>query len=308
MKQLIVLVGPTGVGKTNLSLNLANKYNCSIVSADSRQFYRGLEIGTAAPSKSQLAQVKHYFVGMLDTEEYYSVSKFEEDALSVIADEHKTNDIVIAAGGSMLYIDALCNGIDQLPTIDETLRKELYEQYQSTGIEPIRAQLKLLDPVFYDQVDLKNHKRVIHALEICLMAGKPYSSLRTNKRKTRPFNIIKIGLMRERPELYERINKRVDTMMSEGLLNEARLQYPQRHLNSLNTVGYKELFNYIDGAWTLDFAIEKIKQNTRIYSRKQMTWFKRDNEINWIDLSVNNDAEALDKICRIVDNFSLDNI
>lgn len=308
MKQLIVLVGPTGVGKTNLSLNLANKYNCSIVSADSRQFYRGLEIGTAAPSKSQLAQVKHYFVGMLDTEEYYSVSKFEEDALSVIADEHKTNDIVIAAGGSMLYIDALCNGIDQLPTIDETLRKELYEQYQSTGIEPIRAQLKLLDPVFYDQVDLKNHKRVIHALEICLMAGKPYSSLRTNKRKTRPFNIIKIGLMRERSELYERINNRVDIMMSEGLLNEARLQYPQRHLNSLNTVGYKELFNYIDGAWTLDFAIEKIKQNTRIYSRKQMTWFKRDNEINWIDLSVNNDAEALDKICRIVDNFSLDNI
>lgn len=308
MKQLIVLVGPTGVGKTNLSLNLANKYNCSIVSADSRQFYRGLEIGTAAPSKSQLAQVKHYFVGMLDTEEYYSVSKFEEDALSVIADEHKRNDIVIAAGGSMLYIDALCNGIDQLPTIDETLRKELYDQYQTSGIEPIRAQLKLLDPVFYDQVDLKNHKRVIHALEICLMAGKPYSSLRTNKRKTRPFNIIKIGLMRERPELYERINNRVDIMMSEGLLNEARLQYPQRHLNSLNTVGYKELFNYIDGAWTLDFAIEKIKQNTRIYSRKQMTWFKRDNEINWIDLSVNNDAEALDKICRIVDNFSLDNI
>lgn len=308
MKQLIVLVGPTGVGKTNLSLNLANKYNCSIVSADSRQFYRGLEIGTAAPSKSQLAQVKHYFVGMLDTEEYYSVSKFEEDALSVIADEHKRNDIVIAAGGSMLYIDALCNGIDQLPTIDETLRKELYDQYQTSGIEPIRAQLKLLDPVFYDQVDLKNHKRVIHALEICLMAGKPYSSLRTNKRKTRPFNIIKIGLMRERSELYERINNRVDIMMSEGLLNEARLQYPQRHLNSLNTVGYKELFNYIDGAWTLDFAIEKIKQNTRIYSRKQMTWFKRDNEINWIDLSVNNDAEALDKICRIVDNFSLDNI
>ena len=291
MKQLIVLVGPTGVGKTNLSLNLANKYNCSIVSADSRQFYRGLEIGTAAPSKSQLAQVKHYFVGMLDTEEYYSVSKFEEDALSVIADEHKRNDIVIAAGGSMLYIDALCNGIDQLPTIDETLRKELYDQYQTSGIEPIRAQLKLLDPVFYDQVDLKNHKRVIHALEICLMAGKPYSSLRTNKRKTRPFNIIKIGLMRERSELYERINNRVDIMMSEGLLNEARLQYPQRHLNSLNTVGYKELFNYIDGAWTLDFAIEKIKQNTRIYSRKQMTWFKRDNEINWIDLSVNNDAE-----------------
>lgn len=308
MKQLIVLVGPTGVGKTNLSLNLANKYNCSILSADSRQFYRGLEIGTAAPSKSQLAQVKHYFVGMLDTKEYYSVSKFEEDALNVIADEHKRNDIVIATGGSMLYVDALCNGIDQLPTIDETLRKELYEQYQSTGIEPIRAQLKLLDPVFYDQVDLKNHKRVIHALEICLMAGKPYSSLRTNKRKTRPFNIIKIGLMRERSELYERINNRVDIMMSEGLLNEARLQYPQRHLNSLNTVGYKELFNYFDGAWTLDFAIEKIKQNTRIYSRKQMTWFKRDNEINWIDLSVNNEAEALDKIYRIVDNFSLGNI
>lgn len=301
MKQLIVLLGPTGVGKTELSLNLALKYNSVIISADSRQFYRGLEIGTAAPTKSQLTKVNHHFVGMLDIKEYYSVSRFEEDALRTIEHEHKKNDIVIAAGGSMLYIDALCNGIDQLPTIDQSLRKELYEQYQAEGIEPIRAQLKILDPVYYTQVDLKNHKRVIHALEVCMMAGKPYSTLRTKKRKERPFKIIKIGLKRERPELYERINKRVDKMMQKGLLTEASQYHPQRELNSLNTVGYKELFNYLDGTWTLDFAVEKIKQNTRIYSRKQMTWFKRDPEINWVNLSTTTTGKALEEIATLIE-------
>lgn len=300
MKQLIVLLGPTGVGKTALSLDVARYFDAPIISADSRQFFRGLEIGTAAPTQEQLSQVKHYLVGMLNITDYYSASEFEQDAISIIAEEHLTRDTVVASGGSMMYIDALCNGIDDVPTIDENLRKELYCSYQKEGLEPIRAQLKVLDPDFYNEVDLKNYKRVIHALEVCLMTGKPYSSFRTKQRKERPFGIVKIGLMRNREELYERINKRVDVMMEQGLLEEVRRFYSQRSLNSLNTVGYKELFKYLDGEWTLDFAVEKIKQNTRIYSRKQMTWFKRDAEINWINLSEITEQEALNKIINLV--------
>jgi len=304
MKQLIILLGPTGVGKTELSIQLAGKYNSSIISVDSRQFYKGLEIGTAAPTVEQLSRAKHHLVGMLDIEDYYSVSEFEEAALKIIAEEHTSHDIVIATGGSMLYLDALCNGIDQLPTIDDALREELYDLYNREGLEPIRAQLKILDPVFYDEVDLKNYKRVIHALEVCLMSGKPYSSLRTRTKKERPFKITKIGLRRDREKLYNRINLRVDQMMEQGLLREAEKYYPQRHLNSLNTVGYKELFKYMDGEWTLDFAIEKIKQNTRIYSRKQMTWFKRDNEIHWIDLSSAN-QDILTEIVKKIEQGSV---
>lgn len=285
MKRLIVLLGPTGVGKTELSLSIAEKYNSSIISADSRQFYKGLEIGTAAPTKEQLQRVKHHLVGHLNIADYYSASEFEREALDIIKQEYESQDVVIASGGSMMYIDALCNGIDDVPTIDEQLRKDLYQLFEEQGLSPIQQQLKILDPQFYEEVDLKNHKRVIHALEVCLMTGKPYSSFRTKSKKPRPFEITKIGLMRNREELYERINKRVDEMMAQGLLDEAKKFYPQRHLNSLNTVGYKELFKYIDCEWTLDFAIEKIKQNTRIYSRKQMTWFKRDKDINWINLS-----------------------
>lgn len=301
MKKAIVLLGPTGVGKTNLSISLALKYNCSIISADSRQFYHGLEIGTAAPTDRQQSLVRHHLVGMLNVTDYYSVSQFEEDALKITEENHKNNDTVIITGGSMLYIDAFCNGIDPLPTIDENLRKELYNLYQREGLEPIRAQLKILDPDFYNEVDLKNYKRVIHALEVCLMSGKPYSSLRTNTPKERPFIIIKIGLTRQRDELYQRINKRVDTMMQQGLLREVQKHYPLRHLNSLNTVGYKELFKYLDGEWALDFAIQKIKQNTRIYSRKQMTWFKRDPKINWIDLSSTDEKTALEQIIAITE-------
>lgn len=301
MKQLIVLLGPTGVGKTDLSISLARKYNTSIVSADSRQFFKGLEIGTAAPNEEQLDQIKHHLVGMLDVSDYYSVSEFEETALRIIEEEHKTHNMVIASGGSMLYLDALCNGIDQLPTIDESLRKDLYDLYNQEGLEPIRSRLKILDPVFYEEVDLKNYKRVIHALEVCLMSGKPYSSLRTKTKKKRPFEIIKIGLTRDREELYDRINKRVDKMMEQGLLEEAVRFYPQRHLNSLNTVGYKELFKYMDEEWPLDFAVEKIKQNTRIYSRKQMTWFKRDQEINWINLTHITEQQALLQILEIIE-------
>lgn len=301
MKKAIVLLGPTGVGKTNLSISLAFKCNCSIISADSRQFYHGLEIGTAAPTDQQQSLVRHHLVGMLNVTDYYSVSQFEEDALKITEENHKNNDTVIITGGSMLYIDAFCNGIDPLPTIDENLRKELYNLYQREGLEPIRAQLKILDPVFYNEVDLKNYKRVIHALEVCLMSGKPYSALRTNTPKERPFIIIKIGLTRQRDELYQRINKRVDTMMQQGLLREVQKHYPLRHLNSLNTVGYKELFKYLDGEWALDFAIQKIKQNTRIYSRKQMTWFKRDPKINWIDLSSTDEKTALEQIIAITE-------
>ncbi|HMM01254.1 MULTISPECIES: tRNA (adenosine(37)-N6)-dimethylallyltransferase MiaA [unclassified Dysgonomonas] len=302
MKQLIVLLGPTGVGKTALSLNLAEHYHSPIISADSRQFFKGLEIGTAAPTTEQLSQVRHFLVGMLGITDYYSASEFERDALDIIAEQHKTHDVLVATGGSMMYIDALCNGIDDVPTIDEGLRKELYDLYEKDGLEPIRAQLKTLDPDFYNIVDLRNYKRVIHALEVCLMTGKPYSSFRTNTKKPRPFNIVKIGLMREREQLYERINRRVDEMMLQGLLYEAKQYYPQRQLNSLNTVGYKELFKYFDGEWTLDFAIDKIKQNSRIYSRKQMTWFKRDKDIHWINLSETTEEEALQRIISIAGN------
>ncbi len=296
MKQLIVLLGPTGVGKTDISIDLAKHFDASIISSDSRQFYRGLEIGTAAPTAAQMSVVKHYLVGMLDVEDYYNASEFEQEALGIIGEEHKAKDHVVATGGSMMYVDALCYGIDDVPTIDEELRKELYDLFEREGLDPIREQLKMLDPEFYDQVDLKNHKRVIHALEVCLMTGKPYSSFRTRTKKERPFEIKRIGLMRNREELYDRINRRVDQMMEDGLLDEAKLFYPKRQLNSLNTVGYKEMFKYLDGEWTLDFAIEKIKQNTRIYSRKQMTWFKRDQNTLWINLSETTNTEALQTI------------
>lgn len=299
-KKLVVLLGPTGVGKTALSIRLAGQYACPVISADSRQLFRGLEIGTAAPSLEDQASVKHYFIGALEVGDYYSASEFENDALMIIKTELKSRNVIIVSGGSMMYVDALCNGIDEVPTIDDSLRKELYDLYQSDGLEPIRQQLKILDPEFYMQVDLKNHKRVIHALEVCLMSGKPYSSFRTQTKKQRPFSIVKVGLTRNREELYGRINARVDQMMADGLLEEARKQYNRRHLNSLNTVGYKELFKYLDGEWTLDFAVEKIKQNTRIYSRKQMTWFKRDKEINWIDLSTISENEMLKKITELV--------
>jgi tRNA dimethylallyltransferase len=280
-KTLIVLLGPTGVGKTALSLQLAEHLGSPVISADSRQFYQALPIGTAAPAKKELERIRHYFVGNLQLTDYYSASRFETDVLCLLEDLYRNHEKILVSGGSMMYIDAVCKGIDDVPTIDEKLRADLKELYEKEGIDPIRNQLKLLDPVFYKQVDLQNYKRVIHALEICLMTGKPYSSLRKNEIKQRPFKIVKIGLQRDREELYGRINRRVDEMMARGLLEEARAAYPFRHLNALNTVGYKELFNYFSGEWTLDFAIEKIKQNTRIYSRKQMTWFKRDRDIRW---------------------------
>lgn len=278
---LIVLIGPTGVGKTELSLSIAESYHTVILSADSRQLYADLKIGTAAPTPEQLARVPHYFVGTLGLGDYYSAAQYEADALKKLDELFKEHHAVVLTGGSMMYVDAVCKGIDDIPTVDAETRQAVIERYEQEGLERLCAELKLLDPDYYQIVDLKNPKRVIHALEICYMTGKTYTSFRTHTSKKRPFHILKIGLKREREELYDRINRRVDLMMEEGLLEEARKVYPYRRFNSLNTVGYKELFKYFDGEWTLPFAIEKIKQNSRIYSRKQMTWFKRDADIAW---------------------------
>ena len=281
MTALIVLIGPTGVGKTELSLRLAEHFHTCIVSADSRQLYADLKIGTAAPTSDQLNRVPHYLVGTLKLTDYYSAARYEEEALATLDNLFRQYDTVILTGGSMMYIDAICKGIDDIPTVDTETRELMLQRYETEGLEKLCAELKLLDPEYYRIVDLKNPKRVIHALEICYMTGKTYTSFRTQQKKQRPFRIIKVGLTRDRAELYNRINHRVDIMIEEGLLEEARSVYPYRTLNSLNTVGYKEMFNYLDGIWELPFAIEKIKQNSRIYSRKQMTWFKRDEEIQW---------------------------
>ena len=281
MHTLIVLIGPTGVGKTDLSLRLAEHFQTCIVSADSRQLYADLKIGTAAPTPEQLQRVQHHFVGTLKLTDYYSAAQYEVEVLKLLETLFAKQDTVLLTGGSMMYIDAICKGIDDIPTVDTETRQLMLQRYESEGLERLCAELKLLDPEYYKIVDLKNPKRVIHALEICYMTGKTYTSFRTCLKKERPFRIIKIGLTRDREELYDRINRRVDQMMEEGLLEEAQQVYPYRALNSLNTVGYKEVFKYIDGEWTLPFAIDKIKQNSRIYSRKQMTWFKRDKEIHW---------------------------
>lgn len=281
MNSLVILLGPTGVGKTELSLRIAEHFGSPIISSDSRQLYKDLPIGTAAPTPEQMARVKHYMVGTLDLTDYYNASNFEEDVISLLNTLHQTTPTVVMTGGSMMYIDAVCKGIDDIPTVTPEIREAIYTQFEREGLEPILAELKEADPIHYDEVDRMNYKRVIHAVEICRMTGKPYSSFRTNIKKERPFKIIKIGLTRDRDELCDRINRRVDQMMADGLLEEARKVYPYRHLNSLNTVGYKELFNYFDGEWSLDFAVEKIRRNSRVYARKQMTWFKRDTEIEW---------------------------
>jgi tRNA dimethylallyltransferase len=280
-KTLIVLIGPTGIGKTEFAICMAEHFHTCILSADSRQLYADLKIGTAAPTPDQLNRATHYFVGTLKLTDYYSAAQYEEEALKILENIFSKKDTAILTGGSMMYVDAVCNGIDKIPTIDAQTRELILHKYKTEGLEHLCAELKLLDPSYHHIVDLKNAKRVIHALEICYMTGKTYTSFRIHQKKQRPFQIIKIGLTRNREDLYERINRRVDAMIQKGLIEEAKAVYPYRGLNSLNTVGYKELFNYFDGAWDLPFAIEKIKQNSRIYSRKQMTWFKRDKDINW---------------------------
>ena len=293
-KRLIVLIGPTGVGKTELSLSMAEYFNTPIISADSRQIYSDLKIGTAAPTEEQLSRVKHYFVGTLKLDDYYSAAQYETDVMEKLEELFKTHYTVVLTGGSMMYIDAVCKGIDDIPTVDKETREIMISRYEQEGLDTLCAELKLLDPEYYNIVDLKNHKRVIHALEICYMTGKTYTSFRKASKKERPFEIIKIGLTRDREELYQRINQRVDMMVADGLINEAKSVYPFKGLNSVNTVGYKELFYYFDGNYTLEEAIDKIKQNSRIYSRKQMTWFKRDEEITWFN------PEQKDEIMKFI--------
>lgn len=280
-KTLVVLLGPTGVGKTELSLQLAGLLRSPIINADSRQMYRDIPIGTAAPTSEELEKVNHYFVGTLGLEGYYSAAQFENDVMRLLDRLFETHGTVLMSGGSMMYIDAVCKGIDDIPTIDADTRRMMMEKYEKEGLERLQEELKLLDPQYAKIVDIKNPRRVIHALEICYMTGKTYTSFRTRVTKERPFDILKIGLRRDRDDLYARINARVDEMMKNGLMQEAEAVYPRRELNSLNTVGFKELFNYFEGVWPLELAVEKIKRNTRIYSRKQMTWFKHDKDIHW---------------------------
>mgnify|MGYP003291806173 CR=1 FL=1 len=281
MRNLVVLIGPTAVGKTETSFAIAEHFGCPIISADSRQMYKGMEIGTAMPTKDELARHRHYFVGQLVPGDYYSAARYEAEVMELLEKEFPTHPTMLLSGGSMMYIDAVCKGIDDIPTVDEETRTMVLEKYESEGLEKLAAELRILDPEYYSEADIKNPKRVMHALEICYMTGKTYSSFRTREKKERPFNIIKIGLQRDREELYDRINRRVDIMIEQGLVDEVKQFSHLKEHNSLNTVGYKEIFKYLDGEWALDFAIEKIKQNTRIYSRKQVTWYRKDSEVTW---------------------------
>ena len=278
-KTLVVITGPTAVGKTALTIELAQHYGIPIINADSRQIYRELKIGTAAPSDEQLQQTPHLFVGTKSIDDYYNASMYEQEVLSYI--KESSSPIELLSGGSMMYIDAVCNGIDDIPTVREDIREEMKRRYKEEGLEALCEELKQLDPEHYAIVDRQNYRRVIHALEICHQTGKTYTSFRTQQKKERPFHIIKIGLNRDREELYQRINQRVDQMMADGLLDEVKGLVEKRHTNALNTVGYKELFDYLDGRWPLEEAVERIKGNTRRYARKQLTWYKRDEDMHW---------------------------
>lgn len=300
MKTLVVLLGPTAVGKTELSLSLAKLLSSPIISADSRQIYKTLSIGTAAPTEEQLREVKHYFVHQLELDEYYSAAQFESDVLSLLKEHFETHDYALMSGGSMMYIDAVCKGIDDIPTISDDVREMLRERLAQEGLDALKAELRIIDPEYYAIADLKNPKRIVHALEIYYQSGMPFSRLRTNTQKERPFRIVKIGLTRSRELLFQRINQRVDEMMQQGLMDEVRSVYPLRHLNSLNTVGYKELFKVLDGEWELSMAVERIKKNTRVYAKKQMTWFKHDTDIHWLNLDNTSLNEAMTFVKEII--------
>ena len=262
-------------------MDIAKHFGIPIINADSRQIYRELKIGTARPTDEQIQAVRHYFVGTLGLDDYYSASLFEQQVLQLLDQLFQTSDYALLTGGSMMYIDAVCDGIDDIPTIDEETRRLMKQRLADEGLEALCEELRRLDPEYYEIVDRQNPRRVVHALEICTMTGKTYTSFRRRERRQRPFRIVKIALNRPREELYERINRRVDQMMSDGLLDEARALYPKKELNALNTVGYKELFDYLDGRWPLEEAIERIKGNTRRYARKQLTWYKKDEQIRW---------------------------
>lgn len=295
MPTLIVITGATGSGKTELAVNLARRLRCHILSADSRQIYKGMEIGTASPTQQQLDSAPHHFIACLDIDSYYSAALYEEDALELLEKLFENDEYAIMCGGSMMYIDAVTNGIDELPTISESNREKAYGLFKSGGIEAIRNELMHLDPDYYKKVDLNNHKRIIHAIEVSLEAGVPYSTLCTGMTKQRPFKIIKVALDLDREELFDRINRRVDAMIADGLEEEARRLYPLRHLNALNTVGYKEMFAMIDGEMDRETAISRMAKNTRVYAKKQLTWLKRDPNVIWI-----RPENAIEKITGII--------
>ena len=297
-KTLVVILGPTGVGKTDTCIRVAKHFNVPIINADSRQIFQEIPIGTAAHTQVQQQEIKHYFVGNHHLDDYYSASMYEQDVLILLEKLFTSQDIALMSGGSMMYIDAVCNGIDDIPTVDEQTRQWMKQRLHDEGLPALVEELRQLDPIHYEFVDKNNPRRVVHALEICHMTGKTYTSFRTNKIKERPFQIIKIGLNLPREELYQRINQRVLNMIEEGWVEEALKVYPKRELNSLHTVGYRELFDYLDGLYTLDEAIEKIQSNTRRYMRKQLTWFKRDQKIRWF--SPNNIEEIINYISKSI--------
>ena len=292
MKTLIVVTGPTAVGKSDLCIHLAQHYGIPIINADSRQIYKEMKIGTAAPTEAQLRQVRHYFVGTLSIEQYYSASMYEKQVTALLNELFQQSDYALLSGGSMMYIDAVCNGIDDIPTVDDDTRATMKRRLAEEGLARLCEELRVLDPEHYAIVDRNNPRRVVHALEICHMTGKTYTSFRKNERKQRDYRIVKTALTLPREELYARINKRVDMMMESGFLDEARSLIEKRQLNALNTVGYKELFTYLDGQWSLEEAVERIKGNTRRYARKQLTWYKKDPEITWFSP---NDTELIIK-------------
>jgi len=293
---LLVLLGPTGVGKTSISLSLAKHFHAPVISSDSRQIYRELKIGTAAPSEKELAQAEHFFIGTHSIFDAYNAGQYELDVISLLDKFFSKHPVTLLVGGSMMYIDAVCNGFDNIPSVDAQTRTYWQEVYAEKGLQFIQQELKRLDPEHVGQVDMLNYKRVLHALEICSITGNPYSELRTGTKKQRDFNILKIGLNLPRPELYERINLRVDIMMQNGLLEEARKYHPYKQLNALNTVGYKELYEYMDGKCSLEEAVQKIKQDSRRYAKRQLTWFNRDQDIHWFH------PDETEKIIDFIEN------
>ena len=297
-KTLVLILGPTGVGKTELSLRVAEHYGCPILNCDSRQVFKSIPIGTAAPTKDELSRVKHYFIATRELEEDYNAGQYERDALRVLEDLFRTHEVVVMTGGSMLYADAVCYGLDELPAVPAAIRRSVQESYEKHGLTWLQAEVQRLDPNYWEEVDQQNPARLAHCVVLSLTTGKPYSSLRTNTRVQRPFRIVKVALERPREELYDRINRRVLQMIEDGLVEEARSVYPKRHLNSLQTVGYRELFACFDGEYDLNRAIELIQQNTRHYAKRQMTWFRRDQDIHW--LKANDDYE---KNIHIIDHL-----
>lgn len=300
MKTLVVVLGPTGVGKTELCLTIAEHLGIDIINADSRQIFAELPIGTAAPTQEQQQRVHHHFVGNHHLNDYYSASIYEEEVMALLRDKFERGDVAMLTGGSMMYIDAVCNGIDDIPTIDDATRQMMKARLDAEGLPALVEELRRLDPEHYQIVDKNNPRRVVHALEICYMTGKTYTSFRTNSKKERPFRVLKIGLNRDRGELYERINQRVLDMMDAGLEDEACRCYPLKGLNSLNTVGYREMFDYFDGLTDRAEAIRRIQSNSRRYMRKQLTWFKKDPGIEWFH------PDNVKEIINYIDTHLLD--